>query len=269
MQEESIYNIMASIQKQEMDELKERNCQNKVSSTHKINLLKNTDFKATGRAVVFQEYQHLLSKENLASSFSQPRKGHSTFGVSKCLKPPTHLLKKQNPNLATEKTCQKTSIRRQCKPPLPAVTETPVLGLRSDVDFVSQNRQFVCSLKPPSQTLPTDFLAKSDFGSVPQYLDTIKKTIQKEQEFIKTIQESKQCKPESLHEIDAVEVEEMKRGLVEKREAVVRKYQCLTHITKVNTIGLKRRKEGLEKEMDRIEKDLEILQRGKILIKKE
>lgn len=275
MQEESIYNIMNKFKDEEQEALKQKNAQSLVSKTHKINLLKPCSFKETGKAIVANEYYHLLSKDNLVSSFSVPRKDHSTFGLPKGGYLPTKN-KENNPNQCkkTTTTCLKTgetncrSTKNECKPPIPSKNELPIQGLSSNVNFIVNNQKYAQTLKPPKKQSEQDFLKKKDFGTIPDYLDKVKNTIQNEKDFIKMLNESKQVKPETTMEISSEEICKLREGLTCKYNEVNKKYQGLTHITKVNTIGFKRRKEDLEKELAQIERDLNMLQKDRIMVVK-
>jgi len=64
------------------------------------------------------------------------------------------------------------------------------------------------------------------------------------------------------------EIKILRDGLKRKWEAVNREYQKITHISKLDSIGLRRRKEGCEKELTQIEKDLEKLNKAYIFVDK-
>ena len=97
-------------------------------------------------------------------------------------------------------------------------------------------------------------------------MDHVKKIIEKENEFIRTLNETKLTKVESTQQLPFFEIEKLRNALLLKKEEVNWKYQGLTHANKVNTTGFRRRKEGLEKELDQIDKDIILLQNQQIMV---
>jgi len=62
------------------------------------------------------------------------------------------------------------------------------------------------------------------------------------------------------------EVRAIREGLKKKWDIVNREYQKITHKSKLDTIGLKRRKEDCEKELSQLEKDIEKLNKNYICV---
>ena len=62
------------------------------------------------------------------------------------------------------------------------------------------------------------------------------------------------------------EVASLREGLRKKWEEVNLKYQRATHVSKVDTQGSLRRKEGAEKELAQIEKDIAALDKAYIFV---
>lgn len=62
---------------------------------------------------------------------------------------------------------------------------------------------------------------------------------------------------------------ELRHALKKKWEEINKVYQGITHISKVDTIGLKRKKESCEKEMADIEKDLKKLNKLYVFVEAE
>lgn len=62
------------------------------------------------------------------------------------------------------------------------------------------------------------------------------------------------------------EIKKLREGLRAKWNAVNKEYQNITHINKIDTVGLKRRKEGCEKELAQLEKDMEKLDKQYIFV---
>ena len=62
------------------------------------------------------------------------------------------------------------------------------------------------------------------------------------------------------------EVQELQEGLKMKWNEINHEYQKLTHIKVLDTIGLKRKKEGFEMHLSAIEKDLQKLNRAYLFV---
>jgi hypothetical protein len=66
--------------------------------------------------------------------------------------------------------------------------------------------------------------------------------------------------------LSEAEVAELRDGLKRKWEAVNQEYQKITHISRVDTLGLKRKKEACEKELAEIEQDMKKLSKQYIFV---
>ena len=62
------------------------------------------------------------------------------------------------------------------------------------------------------------------------------------------------------------ELKILREGLKKKWEEVNKEYQSITHISKIDSVGLRRKKERCEKELAQIEKDLEKLNKPYVFI---
>lgn len=62
------------------------------------------------------------------------------------------------------------------------------------------------------------------------------------------------------------EVIELREALKRKWEQVNHEYQSITHISKIDTIGLKRKKEGCEKELAQLERDIQRLNKMYVFV---
>jgi len=62
------------------------------------------------------------------------------------------------------------------------------------------------------------------------------------------------------------EVQQLLNGLKAKWEAVNKEYQSITHVNKIATVGLKRKKESCEEELKQLEKDIERLSKAYIFV---
>ncbi len=207
-------------------------------------------------------------ERNPLAILQQHRGSHATFGLPKGLSKAattTDFKSKRHQMLppVTKFDYKDGSIP---KPPVPSIREAPVLGLSSNVNFIHENRRKAVSLKPKARSEPTNFLKKKDFGQPPQYLETVKSTINKELEYLNMLNQAQTHQVNSRYELPKDEVEEMKAALMKKYNEVNKEYQGITHVSKVYSEGIKRRKERCEKELARIERDLKLLSKENIFV---
>ena len=153
------------------------------------------------------------------------------------------------------------------KQAVPKKHEAPILGLKTDKNFIVSNAVEVILKPAKAQPPESDPLKKKTFGKVPQYLQKVKNDIEEEYSTLK------QLKQEQLDEEDrqkflmnADEIAALKEGLKKKWDAVNKEYQTITHIRKPDTQGLKRKKENCEKELAQIEKDLALLEKPFVFV---
>merc|ERR1712232_144925 len=105
-----------------------------------------------------------------------------------------------------------------------------------------------------------------DYGKVPKYLTHVKQDIEAEYEYIRQLEKQREDMQKShARPMDELERQELIQNLKAKWEAVNTEYQATTHLTKLDTIGKTKRKEGYEAELSQIEKDIEKLNRKNIV----
>jgi hypothetical protein len=73
------------------------------------------------------------------------------------------------------------------KAPVPKVTEKPVLGLKSDKNFIVTNaiENILSTAKKEEDSI--DWLKKQSYGEIPEYLQRIKENIQNEYRMIQNL----------------------------------------------------------------------------------
>jgi len=71
---------------------------------------------------------------------------------------------------------------------------------------------------------------------------------------------------ESAKELLPAERDDLILQLKEKWDSVYEKYQKLTHVVKLDTVGKVKRKEQLEAQLEQIENDIQKIEKTKILI---
>jgi hypothetical protein len=157
-----------------------------------------------------------------------------------------------------------SKLKTKNKPQVPKPDEQPIMNLVSSKNFIVANAVEVILAAPQKSSHPTkDYLHKEDYGRVPKYLESIKKDIAAEYEYISQMQKKDES---SVRLITDGEKDCLIQGLKAKWESVNHNYQATTHMTKVDTVGKIQRKEGYEAELSQIEKDIERLNKKSIYV---
>jgi hypothetical protein len=153
------------------------------------------------------------------------------------------------------------------KPAVPKKDEAPILGLKTEKNYVVANAVEIILKPPKAETIIKDPLKKKNYGQVPGYLEKIKNDIDEEYTTLRQLKEEQQDEEErKKYLMNAEEIAMLKEGLKKKWDAVNKEYQTITHIRKPDTQGLKRKKETCEKELAQIEKDLALLEKPFVFV---
>jgi len=221
-----------------------------------------------------------IEKEKPAG-LNKSESGHATFGMppgsfqpdpkkilQKCSSCPKVMslkdLKKGNPEaLAPPKHVPSRM------PPVPRITEKPIMNLVSSKNFVTANAVENILAAPKKVGVEVkDYLHKEDYGKVPTYLTKIKSDIQEEYDYIRRLQEEEERMMIESQQRELTQEEQyaLIEGLKAKWEKVNTDYQATTHITLMDSIGKKIRKEKYEAMLALIEKDIEKLNKGQIIV---
>jgi hypothetical protein len=158
------------------------------------------------------------------------------------------------------------------KPGVPSRYEKPVMGITSSKNFVTANAVEAILMVPKTTQKPQlNYLEKEDYGQVPEYLGHVKEEVKRENEMIEqyineqmgtTYQE-----PDRYEEMSEDEREELIYRLKIKWTEINTRYQRITHLVDLDTLGQVRRKEQLENALKNIEADIEKISRaGPLLI---
>lgn len=103
-------------------------------------------------------------------------------------------------------------------------------------------------------------MKKSDYGKVPQYLKHVKNDIEEEMRVIEEyFTEQKSGFQEQGQILSKAERQQLVAKLKQKWDATNKKYQKITHVVKLDTIGKIKRKEAFERELDQLVKDIQLL----------
>jgi hypothetical protein len=163
------------------------------------------------------------------------------------------------------------------KPAVPRREEKPVLGLKTNKNFITSNAVDVILQVPQKPNFQEpNYLTKPDYGKVPEYLNEVKEEIWRENKMIdEYVAEIGRIQgvgrnsddEEVLEQFSDQDRKELLSALKKKWDAVNAKYQKMCHQVKLDTVGKIKRKETLEKELDQLEADIKKLaSRGSVYV---
>lgn len=154
------------------------------------------------------------------------------------------------------------------RPPVPKKDEKPIMGLTSDKNFIVANAvENILAAPKVKENTQKDYTKKKEYGRTPKYLQKIKKEIDQEYELVREMQmEDEQQKDRDKFLLPDDEREELISALKKKWEVVHKTYQEITHVQKIDTVGLRRKKEKCEHDLKQLEKDIEKLSKKFIFV---
>ena len=157
-------------------------------------------------------------------------------------------------------------IKKKKKACIPKFFEKPILGLKSNQNFIKSNKRNIFEMKKKKKFEKENFLKKKYFGQVPNYLKNIKNSINEEIEFFQKMKEEDKINRRTKILMSEDEKKEIREKLKKKYEEINNQYQKITHIKKVTSLGLKKKKIFWEKKLSQIEKDLVLMNRKIIYV---
>merc|ERR1719223_935718 len=178
----------------------------------------------------------------------------------------------RDPNAPQEEVCK--------KPAVPRHNEQPLLGLKTNKNFISQNAVDTIMTVPrkpeknivdtrkgqkfslePSGKTPV-YVKKKNFGSIPNYIVERKNESAKAKEEYEAYM-NEYFKKGALRSMTNEERDAILNGLKQNWDELHHKFQALSVIT--DTVPKRLKKENLENEMKLLEKDIELLQRHQLI----
>lgn len=166
------------------------------------------------------------------------------------------------------------------KPAVPRHNEQPLLGLKTNKNFISQNavdtimtvpkkpeKNVVDSRKGDKFTLDPSgktpvYVKKKNFGTIPNYIVERKNESAKAKEEYEAYM-NEYFKKGALRSMTGEERDAILNGLKQNWDELHHKFQSLSVIT--DTVPKRLKKENLENEMKALEKDIELLQRHQLI----
>ena len=160
------------------------------------------------------------------------------------------------------------SISEVKKPPVPTIADKPIMGLKSNKNYITSNA--IDNILMPTRKKAKeemDYLHKKYYGEVPPYLNKLKQKVKEEYDSIREMQrrnEEEDAKRKKI--LSEEEVRTLREGLLKKLEQLKYLYGQITHKKKFDTLVLLKKKEGLEKEMAMVKKDLQSLNYKNVIV---
>ncbi|KAL0218926.1 hypothetical protein P9112_004579 [Eukaryota sp. TZLM1-RC] len=197
---------------------------------------------------------------------------HATIGRPEA-KPKTDKFLKKFEKTGTmthlEKSTEKYE-RHLCherKPPVPKKHEVPQMGLVSTKSFITTNAVEACLQRPPAPTKNNvQYTKKPDYGTVPAYLETIKKEVEQEYDTLRHLQEERNnaSRQATVDVLSEEERQELLQGLRQRWDEAYQEFSRLPMV--IDTESKINRKNYLERLMNQLEQDIAKLEKGLVLI---
>jgi len=169
----------------------------------------------------------------------------ATFGLLKGSakqSPASYTKKGSGPFLrALSKKCH--YINEDRRPAIPDKADKPIMGLVSEKNYIIANAvENILAAPKKIQEEKFNYLTIKNYGKVPKYIEKIKKEIDDEYQIVKDLhiqEEDEKMKEKYLMPDD--ERRDLIAALKKKWEIVHHEYKEIGHITKMDTIGLRRK----------------------------
>lgn len=221
-------------------------------------------------------------KGSIKNDNTKAKADYKTMGQAKVpTRAPNDFLKKhENEPKLPEKSKFQYKDADNKRPAVPKKDEVPILGLKTNKDFIKQNavenimsvpkkpeKNFVDTRGGHKQPLEPSgmeplYVHKKDFGKTPEYLEKRKEEIQRAQdEYDSYVAEH--FRRGAMKCLSDEERYSILAGLKENWEMLHHEYQGLSVVT--DTAPKKNRKERMEAEMKQLERDIELIEKHRVI----
>lgn len=195
----------------------------------------------------------------------EKRRAAATFGKLDNKASPTQYLKKYERTAPLSKDQRKFERAGGRKPEVPSRDDAPVMGLVSSKNYITANAvDNILAVPKRVESKQVNYLAKPDYGKVPQYLGRVKAQVEEEYEMIRAMQEVPDETSSQLQMLSEQERQGILEGLKANWERINTEYQTLSF--SVDTASKKKRKEEYEAMLEQIERDVKKLQKGFVFV---
>ncbi|KPA79001.1 hypothetical protein ABB37_05546 [Leptomonas pyrrhocoris] len=171
------------------------------------------------------------------------------------------------PTVNTTKFKKSEYNHEKTKPDVPLRDERPVMGLKTDKNFVVANAventmAVPTKAAPVSQPRATD---KEDFGKVPQYISEIKEDLNARKQRILDMAAADAASQERWSELSASELAQLRDGLQRRWDTLNKEYQS-KGFSNMETPSQRARQELIEKQLVAVEFAVQKLSRQHVYV---
>ena len=146
------------------------------------------------------------------------------------------------------------------------------MSINSNKNFIKDNKLNCTNVLKKEKTQPLKPFTKSEFGQIPNYLETIKYKVTAEKNYIEMLMEAQKPKKTKVKMEDDDRLY-LLDNLKKKYDSVMKEFQVIkliiqniAYLNNIDTISRMRRKEELEMELRQLEKDIRLMSRTNIII---
>ena len=158
------------------------------------------------------------------------------------------------------------------KPAIITVKEKPIMGLKSQKNYVTANAIDNILMEPRKRKIPNDkdldyYMNKKDYGRVPNYLRRAQSANQRNlDEKLRVQNENERYQNRMRKTLDNDELNLLREGLKKKLDSLEKEYGRISHRNKFDTLVSKNYKENLEREMEQVQKDIECISKDIVTV---
>jgi len=266
-QEESIYNLLPA---KNILPSKERMYHSKfpawIAPTASTFILQNTSYPGvanTGGSLRYPRGAHPIYGNWRSMGLPRggykinPEKFYKKNHQYKILPPPVEIIKLDN------------EIK---KPAIITVKEKPIMGLKSQKNYVTANAIDNILMEPRKRKIPNDkdldyYMNKKDYGRVPNYIRRAQSANQRNlNEKLRVQNENERYQNRMRKTLDNDELTLLREGLKKKLDTLEKQYGRISHRNKFDTLVARNYKENLEKEMEQVRKDLDCINKDIVTV---
>ncbi|KAG5477665.1 hypothetical protein LSCM1_04958 [Leishmania martiniquensis] len=215
--------------------------------------------------------------EYTGASVHPAQKPIGTFGreVGSTVTPEKFLHKNEGPLTASRgaptvnnSTFKKSDCQhKKTKPDVPLRNERPVMGLRTEKNFVVANAventmAVPTKVMPAPQPRATD---REDFGKVPQYITEIKEDLNARKKMLEDLKDADRAAKERWSELSPSELEQLRDGLQRRWDSLNKDYQT-RGFSKLETPSQRAHQELLERQLVAVEFAMQKLSRQHVFV---
>ena len=266
-QEESIYNLLPA---KNILPSKERMYHSKfpawIAPTASTFILQNTSYPGVA---------------NTGGSLRYPRGAHPIYGNWRSMGlprggykiNPEKFYKKNHQYKILPPPVEKIKLDNEIKKPaIITVKEKPIMGLKSQKNYVTANAIDNILMEPRKRKIPNDkdldyYMNKKDYGRVPNYIRRAQSANQRNlDQKLRVQNENERYQNRMRKTLDNEELTLLREGLTKKLDSLQKEYGRISHRNKFDTLVARNYKENLEKEMEQVQKDLDSINKDIVTV---